>query len=377
MSKKLLYVINALAIHGGLERVTTDKVNWLASHSEFEVFVLTFDQGDHPLVYPLRPKVVHEDLSIQFHQQYYYSGLKRWLFVFRLHQLFRKRLKQRIEEIKPDIIICPQKRFLPDVDKASSNIPVILECHCARQDSRFENHGVLRRLLNSSYEWPAKHVSKIIALTQGDADEWRKVTSRVCVIPNVVHLNESDCYSDNLSKSAIFVGRYSTQKDIGSLIRVWQIVNRRYPDWKLHIYGGYGDQSDIWPQHLSQMDINVIVHEPTSSIFDKYLDSSMLLLTSLYEPFGLVLPEAMSCGLPVVSFDCPYGPSDIISDGIDGFLVKDRNVEVFAERVCMLIEDESLRQRMGKAAIASSQRYRSDLIMPEWIKLFREILNNG
>jgi glycosyltransferase involved in cell wall biosynthesis len=99
----------------------------------------------------------------------------------------------------------------------------------------------------------------------------------------------------------------------------------------------------------------------------------MLLLTSLYEPFGLVLPEAMSCGLPVVAFDCPYGPADIITDGVDGFLIKDRDIEAFADRVCQLIESEELRCQMGKQGVVSSQRYRADRIMPMWNRLFQEL----
>jgi glycosyltransferase involved in cell wall biosynthesis len=106
---------------------------------------------------------------------------------------------------------------------------------------------------------------------------------------------------------------------------------------------------------------------------EKYIGSSILLLTSLFEPFGLVLPEAMSCGLPVVSFDCPYGPADIITDGVDGFLIKNRDVQAFADRVCQLIEDKELRVRMGQAAIKSSQRYRADVIMPKWKELFESL----
>ena len=100
----------------------------------------------------------------------------------------------------------------------------------------------------------------------------------------------------------------------------------------------------------------------------------MLLMTSLYEPFGLVLVEAMSCGLPVVAFDCPYGPADIIHDGEDGFLVENRSLEMYSERVCLLMENEMIRLRMGKAAILSSQRYTSERIMCQWNQLFKEMV---
>ena len=84
----------------------------------------------------------------------------------------------------------------------------------------------------------------------------------------------------------------------------------------------------------------------------------------------MVLPEAMSCGLPVVAFECPYGPADIITDGVDGFLVKGRDMKEFAGKVCLLIENMDLRRQMGQAAICSSQRYQTDRVMPAWRKLF-------
>ena len=113
----------------------------------------------------------------------------------------------------------------------------------------------------------------------------------------------------------------------------------------------------------------------SNTIFEKYKQCSILILTSRYEPFGLVLPEAMSCGLPVVAFDCPYGPADIISDGKDGFLVVNRNDEVFAEKVCLLIENPELRMSMGMAGILSSRRYEASLIMSEWLLLFEKLIS--
>jgi len=97
------------------------------------------------------------------------------------------------------------------------------------------------------------------------------------------------------------------------------------------------------------------------------------LMTSLYEPFGLVLVEAMSCGLPVVAFDCPYGPADIIHDGKDGFLVEDRNIEAYSDKVCQLIENEKLRSEMGRIASRSSQCYKAEKIMPQWVNLFEQL----
>jgi glycosyltransferase involved in cell wall biosynthesis len=212
-----------------------------------------------------------------------------------------------------------------------------------------------------------------VALTEGDASEWRKINSHVCIIPNIVHLNDSGSYSDCEAESVIFVGRFSKQKDIKSLLEIWKIVHERKPKWQLQIYGGHGEEQDFLLPVIENVNANIQVQEPTSDIMNKYKDNSLLVMTSAYEPFGLVLPEAMSCGIPVVAFDCPYGPSDIITDGEDGFLIPNRDIQLFAEKVCLLMDSPDLRKKMGKAGIASSQRYEAKLIMPQWKELFEKL----
>ena len=120
----------------------------------------------------------------------------------------------------------------------------------------------------------------------------------------------------------------------------------------------------------------IAIHKPTSHIFQAYQVSSLLISTSLFEPFGLVIPEAMSCGLPVVAYDCPYGPSDIITDGVDGFLIKNRDVNSFSIRICQLIESHDLRCQMGQNGILSSQRYNISDIMSKWISLFEQLTSS-
>ena len=119
---------------------------------------------------------------------------------------------------------------------------------------------------------------------------------------------------------------------------------------------------------------HIFPHGQTLDILDKYKESSILILTSIYEPFGLVMPEAMSCGIPVVAFDCPYGPSEIISDGKDGFLIDCYDVEAFADKLCMLIENEVIRKQMGMNAIQSALRFKKGKIMPQWNNLFESLV---
>jgi len=363
---RILYVTDALAIWGGLERVLVEKANYLASHDGCEVFMLTVCQGSHSFPFPLDYQVTHVDLNVPFHEQYHYSGIRRMLSLRRLHYVCRERIRHQLSTIRPDVIICSRIDFVGDICRVKGDIPLLFESHSSFWTSRFEGAGLLRRFHTWWMNLSARKAQSVVALTKGDAAMWRKVNRNVYVIPDVVRLNGTKMYNDEQSRSVVFVGRLSRQKDIASLLAIWQMVRQRYSDWHLHIYGQRGDIEETLWQQLQADGSGITIHPPTAYISDVYRQHAMLLLTSRYEPFGMVLPEAMSCGLPVVAFDCPYGPADIITDGVDGFLVKDRDINDFADKVCLLIGNPNLRRQMGQVAIRSSQRYHADQIMPAW-----------
>lgn len=371
---RIVYINDALAIWGGLERILVEKVNELAERYGYEMFLLTANQGNHPIPFPLSPKLSHIDLGIQFHKQYKYHGIRRLFKKIELNRMFVHRLREQINVIKPDVIVCVRSEHVRAVSKVKGDIPFVFESHTSRYAQRFIKADWYTQVKDELYNYSVRSAQRVVALTERDANDWRGVNSRVQVIPNIVHLNPTGRYCNYDSKSVIFVGRFSPQKDITSLLKIWKIVYTHHPDWQLQIYGGYGeDQKQLLPL-IQKMKANINVHEPTQEIFECYLENSIFLLTSRYEPFGLVLPEAMSCGLPVVAFDCPYGPADIISDNKDGFLIKNRNITDFAEKVCLLIENPELRKSMGQFGIVSSQRYDASLIMPKWKALFEQML---
>lgn len=374
---RILYVNDAWAIWGGLERVLIEKMNYLADSEGYEIYTITYNQGTHPLPYPLSPKIVHRDLDVHLHRQYRYHGFKKYYYKYRLRKLLIRRLQSEIEAIKPDVIVCPRIELIGYILKAKGDILLIYESHCSCKWVSYGYEGPLWHIKRYCYFRQVKKAQMIVALTEGDAIEWRKVTPNVCVIPNVVHLNDSDTYSDCTAKQVIFVGRFSKQKDVGSLLRIWALVYQRHPDWSLHIYGGYGEEQESLLAEIKHMDANIQVHNPTLDIIEKYKESSFLLMTSLYEPFGLVLPEAMSCGLPVIAFDCPYGPADIVTDGVDGFIIKDRSIKEYVDKVCLLMEKEELRYKIGQAGAMSSRRFEINHIMPQWKELFEQLCGNN
>ena len=371
---RILYITDALAVWGGIERVLSDKMNYLVREYGYEVYVVTADQGAHPIPFPLDERIHFKDLKIRFHQQYQYSGLKRILKYCELEQLFRNRLKSYITEIKPDVISCIRDGYASAVLSMKIPVPVLFESHAMYRDVVFENSTLLHRFITYWKRRKLRKLDRLVALTQGDAEDWKQVCQHVCVIPNVVHLNDSGNYSQCNSKKAIYVGRFDVQKDFGTMLKVWTLVQQRHPEWILNVYGN-GELKSEFEELVAEQKMNVEIHPAVPDIMEKYKESSMLLMSSLYEPFGLVLVEAMSCGIPVVAFNCPYGPADIIKDGTDGFLVEDRNIEAFADRVCQLMEDDDLRQQMGKSSILSAQRYKAETIMPQWKCLFTNLVS--
>jgi len=370
---KILYVFRSLAVWGGIERVLVDKMNYLSKMYADEIFMLTTDQGNHSVPYQLEPTVHLEDLDICFHHQYRYNGIKRWLTAHRLSRLFKKRLLERIQSINPDIIVCTTANYLDIIllAKIKKSVPLVVESHSICRVT-LGHKGLKNRYANYMYRRGLAKAQALVVLTEEDAADWRNIHSCVRVIPNIVHLNDGDISSYD-HKHVIFVGRMDYQKRPMEMIKIWQMVYSSFPDWHLDIYGE-GQQLQELERVAQSIDMNIHIHQPNNRIFDVYRDSSILVSTSLFEPFGLVILEAMSCGLPVVSYDSPFGPSSIISNGENGFLVENNNRQAFADKLCLLMSDISLRQRMGKAASVSAQRFSARNIMPKWRELFLSLL---
>jgi glycosyltransferase involved in cell wall biosynthesis len=147
-------------------------------------------------------------------------------------------------------------------------------------------------------------------------------------------------------------------------------VAEKHPDWRLNIYGG-GD-NEFYQRMANDLGLNGLVccNRAVDDIYKCYRESSFFVLSSRYEGFGLVLAEAMSAGLPVVSFACPCGPRDIVTDGVDGLLVERGNIQALSEAICWMIDHDAERRQFGKRAVLSARRYEEERIMRRWVDLF-------
>ena len=368
---KILYLFRSLAVWGGIERILVDKMNWLASKGGIEIYMLMTDQGNHPIPYQVSNRVHIEDLGINFHRKYQFGYLKRIGISYQMRHKYKKRLSDRLNQIQPDVIVCTTADQIDIITDLKGGIPLVVESHsiCCRTIEQGKS-AVLRKYRRFKFLKSLSKTDCVVALTEGDAEEWRHLHHNVVVVPNMLHPCKVEPSSLS-SKRVIWVGRFDYQKRAEVAIGIWKHVVNRHPDWYLDIFGEGEYESEVTLMASSTR--NVFVHKPTSQIFDCYSNSSILISTSLFEPFGLVIAEAMSCGLPVVAFDCPYGPAAIINEGVNGFLIPSDNMHYFADKLSLLIEDSSLRKHMGQAALDSSDRFNADLVMPQWLALFDEL----
>lgn len=378
---KIIYIYDSLASIGGLERILIQKMNYLADMLNHNVYLITSSQGNHPIIFPLTHKVKHIDLDIRFHTQYNYPLAKRIRIKYKLERLYKKRLQESVNSINPDIIVGTTMWKPEVVCQLICKGKKIIESHCAKSytniTDRYSNGIILdiinKMLTRQRYRYTEKHCDTIVTLTESDASAWKK-TAQIFTIPNMIE-NISEESSTCQSRRVIAAGRLTYQKGFNKLIDAWVLVHKRHPDWILDIYGeGYYKkqlQKQIEEKHLKE---NITIHPFTANIFNEYLTSSIFVLSSNYEGFGLVLVEAMSCGIPCISFDCPHGPSEIIKNQSDGILVENNNIHQMAESLCYLIENEDIRKAYGKKAKENVKRFLPENIMPQWEQLFKELI---
>ena len=377
---KLVYIFSSFAAKGGTERIFCDKMNWLAEVAGYEIVFVTYEQGNHPFAYPLSKKIRHVDLNTRFFTTGTMPLLKRIRFKFTLPRLFKHRLRKLLDEIQPDVVVSTTYALFLFREILSQPYRHVVESHVYYQlllQNTFTHIPWLDRKISQHLLKMLKRCEKVVVLTHKDAACWKDYDN-IEVIHNVV-TNYPEKITDvaDRPKRIIAVGRLHAQKGFDLLIQSWQLIAARHPDWQLVVYGHGGDLQKLQQQlEKAGLTSSMTFAGTTDNIYKEYQNSAFYVMSSRYEGWGLVLVEAMSCGLPCVSFDCPYGPSDIIRDGEDGFLVENGNIQQLAEKMELLINNKELREWLGVRARLNAARFTSDNIMPQWTKLFETIVQN-
>lgn len=371
---KIAYCTPSLYIPGGVERVLTTKANYLADVAGYDVYIILTDGKNKAPYYPLSDKIHIINLDINFEELWILSFVKKGIVYLRKQRVFKRKLAETLCDIKPDITISLLRReinFLCDIKDGSKKIG---EMHINRQNYRnFEANDtnfvkkIFERYWMHSLIKQLKRLDRFIVLSQEDKENWKEINN-VTVIPNPLPPITVSQTSTTKNKKVIAAGRYVYQKGFDLLVDAWETVAGKHPDWHLYIYGR-GDKSNY--KSVS----NCHFENAVENINDKYTESSIFVLSSRFEGFGMVIIEAMKCGVPTVSFACPCGPKDIITEGKDGFLVKNGNTQQLAERICYLIEHDEERKEMGRNAIETAKKYDINEIGKQWVRLFNNLIN--
>lgn len=196
--------------------------------------------------------------------------------------------------------------------------------------------------------------------------------NNTCIIENPNQVNSEKSTLNN--KVVIAVGRLTEQKNFEALIDIWKEIADKNPNWILRVIGD-GPLRDKLLNKIKELKLedSIELKSFNNNIEKEYCMADILVMTSIYEGFGLVLVEAQSCGIPVIAFDCPTGPRNIINDGKDGFLIEATSNDKFANKLNILMNNKELRDKMGRNAIINSNRFDINIITEKWIKLFNEI----
>ena len=374
---KILYTIHSTCNPGGMERVLLNKVRYFVEEKGWNVTVVTTDQHCRPSFYPFPEGVKMIDLGVNYSDDNGKPFVKKFLGYLQRRRLHKKVFKKVVEQEKPDVVDCfypGECSFVPGLKDCSVKV---VELHQSKLFHHQYNRSGLMGLADKVRAWMddrlVRRFDRFVVLTNEDAGLWGEMPG-IRVIQNAANFI-ADKYSDCSAKRAIAVGRLDYQKSFDRLILVWEKARQQMPDWRLDIFG-QGEWKDMLQQMIDERGLRecMKLNAPTKEIGKEYAESSMLVMSSHYEGFPMVMIEAMACGLPAVCFDFKCGPRDIIEEGENGLIVPDGDIEGLAEALVRLMKDDELRKRMGENAKMVVETYSEEKVMTKWVNLYEEAI---
>ena len=380
---KIVYCTPALYSAGGTERVVSLKANYFADVLGYDVTIIVTDGRNSNSFFHLSDKVKVINLGLNFEEIWNIPFIKKVFLYLKKQRNYKKLLKSELMRIRPDITITTLRREINFIIEINDGSRKIGEQHLSRSNYRKTDPRFTNICEKFFFRWWRNRVvssltklDKLVVLTPDAASEWSEIKN-IMMIPDPLPIKVESC-STRSSKRVITIGRYSYEKGYDLLLKVWSIVEKKLSDWQLDIFA-MGDPTP-YVKMMDDLSIDKKRCHLNSSVVDvedEYMKSSILVQPSRTEGFGLVIVEAMSCGLPVVSFDCENGPRSIITNGEDGFLIPPFDVEMFANSLMRLMSDDDLRESMGEKGKQNSQRYDIDIVGQQWKQLFDELMQNN
>ena len=377
---RILYCIPHLYNSGGMERVLTQKVNWLAAHTPHEITILTTEPvptGTPKCYFPLSKKVQVVELNIDFNADYTKPLLSKYYAHMRRMRAYKRALTEYIRAHKVELCISLGGKEIAFLRHLPCR--TIAEMHFAMDQRRQlieANHknlfwSLLGRIRTRQLVRAVKPLEQLVVLTEADKAAWEKAgCTNVTVIPNPCALNSRKSKVESRkTKTVLAVGRLHEQKGFDLLLQVWQPIEDKYPEWQLRIVGEGPERIELETQIKNLHLQHVSLAGRTADVAKEYAAASLFVLSSRYEGLPLALIEAMWCGTPCVAFDCPQGPAELLADS-RGWLVENGNVEKLTQQIAFAISHpDEAKARAAKAQAYAHATYSEAAIMPLWEKI--------
>lgn len=378
---RILYCIPHLYNSGGMERVLTQKVNWLAAHTDYTITIVTTEPtptGMSDIYFPLDKRVKVVALNVDFNADYHKCLFPKWLGHTRRMRLYRQKLTDYILREKIDLCISLCGKEIAFLNQLPCR--TIAESHFAKEQRTqllMANHsGWFWALLGRVRTWQlvqaVKPLERLVVLTDADKAAWEKAgCTNVTVIPNPCILDNCQLSTihSQFPKTVLAVGRLHEQKGFDLLLQAWKPIEKTYSDWSLRIVGEGPKRAELEAQIESQGLKRVVLAGATNNVLDEYEAASIFVLSSLYEGLPLALIEAMWSGLPCIAFDCPQGPAELLAED-RGWLVPNGDIaELTAQIAYALSHPEEALKCAQKAQIFAQTTYSEAAIMPQWVQL--------
>ena len=377
---KIVYITPQLYTADGVARVLTMKANYFAEKFNYDITIILTEGKDKPLFYQLSDKIHVVNLDLNFEEIWHLSFVKKAMIYLKKQHKYKYLLTKELMQLRPDITVTLLRReinFINDIKDGSKKIG---EMHILRSHFRnFEKNqtNAFKELFSKYWNYrligKLKQLERMIVLTEKDCKAWTELDN-VIAIPNPLPFTPKTV-SPLTEKRVIAVGRYYQEKGFDLLLESWAKIYMTHPEWRLEIFGD-GDKA-MYEEIRDKLGIPVSsckLNGRTNDIAQEYVNSSIFVCSSRFEGFGMVLVEAMACGLGVISFDCPWGPSSILANGEDGILVENGNTNSLAEAIKSLIEDPDKLNTMAKKAIVNVKRFQMDKIANQWKELLENLI---
>ena len=374
--------VSILSLHlgyGGIEKCVVTLANTLCSKYEVEIAVCykLYDKPAFNIDERVKIKYLNKDLKPNINEFRKYLKCKRFIKVFEegikgLRGLYRRK-KTMVEYIMnsdSDVIISTRDIFNYWVGTYAPKkaLKIGWEHNHFHENYKYANN-VSRSARKLDY----------LVLVSSELQKFysKELANTKCMciyIPNSIE-TIPDKKSELTEKRLISVGRLSKEKGYIDLLKLYKKLIKDYPDWKLDIVGD-GVERENLEEFISKNNLEekVTLHGfQGKEYIDKLLNkSSIYIMTSLTESFGIVLIEAMSHGVPCIAYDSAEGAKEIINSGENGYLIKNRNMEAMITKIEDLIRNKEERIRIGKQARDSVKKYTSDIVLEEWLTLIEE-----